>query len=181
MPTEFLMPFADDGHAEGDPPSRAEIDFDGEIDRFIFGFWKATLPHVDITFELPLTLGALRKFKPVFQLDAKRRDKLIRAIAGAAVAVVQRLPHAYDPHTVVICMSAATIVVRHWAEDEQGRAARPPHRIEDARMYVRLLERDLHNICDYAWLQQRKAQRRHDIVRSMVGLSDSVGAVKVAA
>ncbi|MER9579238.1 hypothetical protein NKI78_27025 [Mesorhizobium sp. M0400] len=67
MPTEFLMPLADE-HYDVDPPTQAEIDFDGEIDRFIFAFWKVTLSHIDVTFELPLALGSLRKFRPAFHL-----------------------------------------------------------------------------------------------------------------
>ncbi|MER8536054.1 hypothetical protein NKH61_24560 [Mesorhizobium sp. M1005] len=179
MPTEFLMPLADE-HYDVDPPTQAEIDFDGEIDRFIFAFWKVTLSHIDVTFELPLALGSLRKFRPAFQLDGERRDKLIRSIADAAVAVVQKLP-AYSPPMVVICLSAATIIVRHWAQDEQERAAHHPHRLVDARMYVRMLERDLRNISDFTWLQQRKAQRQQEVVRSMLTLPDTLAAEQVAA
>ncbi|MDG4903499.1 MULTISPECIES: hypothetical protein [unclassified Mesorhizobium] len=181
MQTEFLMPFAEDGHAEGDPPSQAEIAFDDAIDRCLFSFWKCTLPEVDITFELPLTLEGLRKFKPAFQLDAERRDKLIRSIADAAAAAVRRLPPTYNPGMIVVCMSAATIVVQHWAEDDQERAAHHPHRIQDARMYVKMLERDLHNLCDYAWLQQRKAQRQREKVRSLLKWAADAGAEQVAA
>ncbi|RWE14890.1 MAG: hypothetical protein EOS76_24105, partial [Mesorhizobium sp.] len=141
-----------DEHYEVDPPSQAEIDFDNEIDRFLFSFWKCTLPEVDITFELPLTLEWLRKFKPAFQLDAERRDKLINAIGDAAAALIQKLPHIYHPRMVGICMTAATIIVRDWAEDEQQKAAHHPHRLVDARLHVRILERDLHNACDFAWL-----------------------------
>ncbi|MER9579239.1 hypothetical protein NKI78_27030 [Mesorhizobium sp. M0400] len=82
---------------------------------------------------------------------------------------------------VVICLSAATIIVRHWAQDEQERAAHHPHRLVDARMYVRMLERDLRNISDFTWLQQRKAQRQQEVVRSMLTLSDTLAAEQVAA
>lgn len=180
MPTEFLMPLADE-HYEVDPPSQAEIDFDNEIDRLIFDFWKAALPDIDVTFQLPLALEALRKFKPVFQLDPERRDKLIIAIAAAAGALVQKLPHIYHPRIVSTCMVAATIVVRDWAEDEQQKAAHHPHRIDDAKLYVRILERDLHNVCDFAWLQQRKAGRQHEIVRSLLTRANDIATEQVAA
>ncbi|RWH18170.1 MAG: hypothetical protein E5X00_05705 [Mesorhizobium sp.] len=181
MQTEFLMPFAEDGHAEGDPPTRAEIAFDDAIDRFLFSLWKCTLPDVDITFELPLTLEGLRKFRPAFQLDAERRDKLVRSIADAAAAAVRRLPPTYNPGMIIVCMSAATIIVQHWAEDNPERATHHPHRIEDARVYVKMLERDLHNFCDYAWLQQRKGQRQREVVRSMLTAPDGFGVDQVAA
>lgn len=181
MPDEFLMPFAEDGHAEGDQPSQAEIEFDRDIDLLIFDLWKATLPEIDITFQLPLALEALRKFKPPFQLDTERRDKLISAIADAAGALVQKLPHVYNPRMVGICMIAATTIVRHWAEDEQQKAAHHPHRLVDAELYVRILERDLHNACDFAWLQQRKAGRQHEVVLSLLAAANSIAAEQVAA
>lgn len=181
MQTEFLMPFAEDGHAEGDPPSRAEIDFDRDIDLLIFDFWKATLPDIDITFQLPLALEALREFKPTFQLDAERRDKLINAIADAAGALIRKLPHVYNPRMVAVCMTAATIVVRDWAEDDQQKAAHHPHRLVDARLHVRILERDLHNVCDFAWLQQRKAGRQQEVVRSLLLRANDIATEQVAA
>ncbi|MER9950211.1 hypothetical protein [Mesorhizobium sp. M0047] len=179
--TDFLIPNADDGHAEGDPPTQAEIDFDGEIDRFVFSFWKATLPQIDITFELPLALGGLRKFKPAFQLDPERRDKLIQAIGDAATALVHKLPQIYNPRTVAVCMIGAMTIVRDWAEDEQQKAAHHPHRLVDARLYVHVLERDLRNTCDYAWLLQRKSQRQKETVRSLLPAPLGTWSEKVAA
>ncbi|RWG08274.1 hypothetical protein [Mesorhizobium sp.] len=181
MPTEFLMPFAEDGHAEGDPPTQAEIVFDRDIDLLIFDFWKATLPEIDITFQLPLALEALRKFKPVFQLDPERRDKLINAIGGAAAALIQKLPHIYHPRMVGICMTAAATIVRDWAEDEQQKAAHHPHRLVDAELHVRILERDLHNACDFAWLQQRKAGRQQEVVWSLLTRANDIATEQVAA
>ncbi|MER8374420.1 hypothetical protein [Mesorhizobium sp. M1406] len=181
MPTEYIIPYADDGHAEGDPPSRDVIEFDEQIDRFIFSFWKVTLPHVDVAFELSWVLGCLRKFRAPFQLDVERRDKLIKAIADAAVSVVRRLPN-YQPGNIIVCMSAVAVIVEHWAEDEQQQEAHHPHRIEDAWLHVRMFERDLRNISDYAWLQQRKAQRQQEVVRDLVATAiGQVGAEKVAA
>ncbi|MER9911499.1 hypothetical protein NKJ71_12745 [Mesorhizobium sp. M0050] len=181
MPTEFIIPFADE-HYEADPPSRETIAFDDEIDRFIFGFWKVTLPHVDIAFELAWVLGSLRKFRPLFQLDDERRDKLTTGIAEAAVAAVRRLPPSYHQGNVIVAMSAAAVIVHHWAEDEQQRAARHPHRIEDARLHVRMFERDLRNIADRAWLQQRKGQRQQEIVRGLISAAaHDLGAEKIAA
>ncbi|ESX51347.1 hypothetical protein NLY43_18970 [Mesorhizobium sp. C416B] len=81
MQTEFIIPYADE-HYEAEPPSRETIAFDDEIDRFIFGFWKVTLPHVDIAFELAWVLGSLRKFRPLFQLDDERCDSSPRASQG---------------------------------------------------------------------------------------------------
>ncbi|ESX51346.1 hypothetical protein NLY43_18975 [Mesorhizobium sp. C416B] len=79
-------------------------------------------------------------------------------------------------------MSAAAVIVQHWAEDDQQRAARHPHRIEDARLHVRMFERDLRNIADYAWLQQRKAQRQQEVVRGLISAAaNDLGAEKIAA
>ncbi|MER9758478.1 hypothetical protein [Mesorhizobium sp. M0138] len=180
MQTEFIIPYADE-HYDVDPPSRETIAFDDEIDRFIFGFWKVTLPHVDIAYELGWVLGSLRKFRPLFQLDDERRDKLTTGIAGAAVAAAQRLP-ACHLGNVIVCMSAAAVIVQHWGEDEQQRAAHHPHRIEDARLHVRMFERDLRNIADHAWLQRRKAQRQQEIVRGLISAAaHDLGAEKIAA
>ncbi|MER9654396.1 hypothetical protein NKJ26_12885 [Mesorhizobium sp. M0152] len=180
MPIEHIIPYADDGHAEGDPPSRDVIDFDEQIDRFIFSFCKVTLPHVDVPFELSWVLGCLRKYRPPFQLDVERRDKLIKAIADAAVAIVRRLPN-YQPGSVIVFMSAVAVIVEHWAEDEHQQAAHHPHRIQDARLRVKMFERDLCNIADYAWLQQRKAQRQRELIRDLVATARCHGAEKVAA
>lgn len=167
MQPEFLIPNADDGHAEGDPPTLAEIAFDDEIDRFSFQFQKVMLPHVDVAFELEWTLRLLRRFRPAFQLDGDRRDKLVKAIRDTVPVVAHRL-RPYPSGNVRVCLDAAATIVRSWADDERHRTERDRQRLADCLMYVKLLERDLQNISDFEWLRQRKAKRRHDLVRSLL-------------
>ncbi|MER9628023.1 hypothetical protein [Mesorhizobium sp. M0296] len=159
MPDEFIIPFATDGHAEGDPPTREEIAFDNDIEHVRFGLWKTTLEHVSISFQLPLTLASIRTFKPSFQLDEKRRDQLIEDIFGAAAAASARLPTQYSRPQIGVAMSAAAIVVSDWAATETERARQHPHKIDDAKMWVKMLERDLRNLSDFEYLQGRKLKR----------------------
>jgi hypothetical protein len=167
MPNEFLIPNADDGHAEGDPPTLAEIAFDDEIDRFSFQFQKVMLPHINVAFELGWTLGMLRRFRPAFELDGDRRDKLVKAIRDTVPVVARRL-RPYPSGNVRGCLDAAATIVRSWADDERYRTARDRQRLADARTFVKMLERDLQNISDFEWLRQRKAKRRHDLFRSLL-------------
>ncbi|MER9623317.1 hypothetical protein NKI98_18050 [Mesorhizobium sp. M0222] len=180
MPNEFI-PFATDGHEEGDPPTQEEIAFDGQVDSIGFGLWKSTLLHVNIAFELPLTLESIRKFKPVYQLDAKRRDQLVLDAADAMASAARRLPPNYSRGQIVTSMSAAITVIRSWAEDDVEKAAHHPHRLTDAKVWIKLFERDLRNLSDFQWLQQRKAQRREEIVASMLIGSSMVPALAGAA
>lgn len=158
MPDEFI-PFATDGHEEGDPPTHEQIGFDDEIDRMRFGLWKTTLEHISISFELPLTLASIRCFRPCFQLDEKRRDQLIEDIFGAAAAAYVRLPRQYSRAQIGVAMSAAAIVVSDWAASDSERARQHPHKIDDAKMWVKMFERDLRNLSDFEYLQSRKLKR----------------------
>ncbi|QPC90013.1 hypothetical protein [Mesorhizobium sp. INR15] len=159
MPYEFIIPFADDGHEEGDPPSREEIAFDDAIDHIRFNLWKMTLGHVSPSFEMPLVLRSIRSFRPAFQLDGKRRDQIINDIFGAAAAAADRLPKQYSRHQIAIAMSAAAIVVSEWAATGKERARQHPHKIDDAKMWIRMFERDMRNMSDYEYLQSRKLKR----------------------
>ncbi|WAX96636.1 hypothetical protein N7E70_007180 [Aminobacter sp. NyZ550] len=163
MQPESLFPHCDE-LIDIAPPSRESIEFDETIDGLIFQFWKATLRHVDVAFELQLALSELRRHRPAFALDGGREAALSRAIVAAISSSIDRLPPGYNRRQLTACGRAALVIVRHWSREP---GACPAH-ADDARLLVGLVDRDLRNMLDFSHLQERKANRRQATVAELM-------------
>jgi hypothetical protein len=158
-----------DDDFEPDPPTRDEIEFDGDIEHIICLLNQAARrEHLawalsGAMHSVMLRYGRRNSPRPSDQ----QRARLLEAIGSAYLTADRTLPPLCRRSKIFVGMEALAGIIVYWASDDEQRVAWPRDAYLDMCAYARIFRNELHNISLAEEIEDRAEKRRTKTIAAL--------------